>query len=104
MLMVLDEFFDTSSTNHYSLEYLKHRKSKMHQIEIRFKGRINPQWSEWFGGLTICHIEGDEMVLTGNVEDQAALYGIISHLRDLGLQLISVSSMEIRENSHEHKK
>ena len=74
----------------------------MHQVEIHFKGRINQQWSEWFGGLTICHTGGDEMVLTGRVEDQAALYGIISHLRDLGLQLISVSSTEIRETAHEH--
>ena len=74
----------------------------MQHIEIHFKGRINQQWSDWFGGLTICHTGGDEMVLTGRVVDQAALYGIISHLRDLGLQLISVNSQEIKEDSHEH--
>ncbi len=74
----------------------------MQHIEIHFKGRINRQWSEWFGGLTICHTVGDETVLTGPVADQAALYGIISRIRDLGLQLISVSSKEIEGDSLEH--
>ncbi len=73
----------------------------MQQIEIRVKGRINQQWSEWFGGLTISHSGTDETVLTGLVPDQAALYGIISRLRDLGLQLTSVNSEEILEEAHE---
>jgi predicted mannosyl-3-phosphoglycerate phosphatase (HAD superfamily) len=74
----------------------------MQHVEIRVKGQINQQWSEWFGGLTICHSGRDETVLTGPMPDQAALYGVISHLRDLGLQLISVSSKEIKEDSHEY--
>jgi hypothetical protein len=71
----------------------------MLNIEIRIKGHIKEQWSEWFGGLTIDHSDPDETVLTGCVPDQAALYGIISRLRDLGLQLISLSSQEIHENN-----
>jgi hypothetical protein len=71
----------------------------MQQIEIRFKGQINKQWSEWFGGLTISHSDLDETILTGLVPDQAALYGIISRLRDLGLELASVSSRKLEENS-----
>jgi hypothetical protein len=73
----------------------------MLQVEIHFKGLLNEKWSEWFGGLTINHSEPDETFLTGLVVDQAALYGIISRLRDLGLQLTSVSSEEVKENSHE---
>ena len=73
----------------------------MQHIEIRVKGHINQQWSEWFGGLTINHSDPDETVLTGFVPDQAALYGIIARLRDLGLQLTSVSSEEIQEEDHE---
>ena len=76
----------------------------MLQVEIRVKGQINKQWSEWFGGLTISHSDPDESVLTGLVPDQAALYGIISRLRDLGLRLSSVSSEEIEEDSHERNK
>jgi len=71
----------------------------MQHIEIRIKGQINEQWSEWFAGLTINHSDLDETILTGNVADQAALYGIISQLRDLGLKLTSLSSEELKENS-----
>lgn len=67
----------------------------MLQVEIRFKGEISKQWSEWFGGLAISHSDLGETVLTGTVDDQSALYGIISRMRDLGLQLTLVSSEEI---------
>jgi len=73
----------------------------MLKIEIHFKGKISKQWSEWFSGLTISHTDFDETVLSGLVTDQSALYGIISRLRDLGLQLASVSSEEIEEVPHE---
>ncbi len=72
----------------------------MHRIEIHFKGQINPKWQEWFGDFTIRQSKLDDMVLSGVVADQAALYGVISHLRDLGLELISVASMEVREEPH----
>jgi hypothetical protein len=72
----------------------------MLQVEIRFKGQINEQWSEWFGGLTISYSSPDETILTGYIQDQSALYGIISRLRDLGLELASVSSQKVRENVH----
>jgi hypothetical protein len=73
----------------------------MHKVEIHIKGQINEKWSGWFGGLTISHPDPDETVLTGLVVDQAALYGIISRLRDLGLQLNSVSSEEIEKETDE---
>jgi len=76
----------------------------MQQIEIHVKGHINQQWSEWFGGLTISHSTPNETVLIGLVPDEAALYGIISRLRDLGLKLTSLSSMEITENQNERAK
>jgi hypothetical protein len=67
----------------------------MQQIKIHIKGIIDQQWLGWFDSLAINHLNYNETVLTGFVIDQAALYGIISHLRDLGLELISVSSSEI---------
>ena len=74
----------------------------MQRVEIRIKGRINEQWSEWLGGLTISHSDPEATVLTGLVQDQAALYGIISRLRDLGLQLSAVNSEEAEEDSNGH--
>ena len=74
----------------------------MQQVEIRVKGCINEEWSEWLGGLTVSHSGPAETVLTGRVQDQAALYGIISRLRDLGLELSAVSSEETGEDSDDH--
>lgn len=62
------------------------------RVEIRIKGKLNPNWSEWFGDLTIRQSATGETVLHGFVPDQAALYGIIARLRDLGLALISIQS------------
>jgi hypothetical protein len=59
-------------------------------FEIRIKGHIDEHWSDWFAGLEITHPEQDETVLTGAVNDQAALYGLLAKLRDLGLALVSV--------------
>ena len=67
----------------------------MLKLEIRIKGELNEQWSEWFDGLTIYHSDPGMTVLTGQVRDQAAIYGLVSRLRDLGLTLISLNCEEI---------
>jgi hypothetical protein len=63
----------------------------MQQVEIRVKGQIDEHWSEWFEGLTITHTGQGETALTGTVVDEAAMYGLLSKIRDLGLQLLSVT-------------
>ncbi|MCP4415676.1 MAG: hypothetical protein GY805_03575 [Chloroflexi bacterium] len=63
-----------------------------HTYKIRVQGRIDPQWSDWFDAFTITPI-GDESLLTGLVADQAALHGLISKIRDLGLPLLCVQQM-----------
>jgi hypothetical protein len=62
----------------------------MQNVEIRVQGQIDRHWSDWLGGLTITHTDQNETVLTGPVVDQAALYGLLAKLRDLGLPLLSV--------------
>jgi hypothetical protein len=66
----------------------------MQQVEIRVKGCIDERWSEWLEGLRIAHTGQDETVLSGEVVDQAALYGLIAKLRDLGLPLLTMNSVE----------
>jgi hypothetical protein len=59
--------------------------------EIRLKGHLEPRWADWFDGLTLTQ-EGDgTTVLSGSVADQAALYGLLGKVRDLGLPLIAVN-------------
>ena len=69
----------------------------MLQAEIRVKGQIDEHWSEWFEEFEIEHTDQDETILTGDVADQSALYGLIAKLRDLGLPLISVDSVEVED-------
>jgi hypothetical protein len=66
----------------------------MLDVEVRIKGHIAPHWSDWFAGLTVTQTD-DETLLTGEVLDQAALYGLLARVRDLGLSLLSVSSVEM---------
>ena len=59
----------------------------MQNVEIRVEGIIDQHWSEWLEGLEIIHEGADETLLSGQVVDQATLYGILKKLRDLGLKL-----------------
>ncbi len=60
--------------------------------EIKVKGHLDPRWSEWFGGLQLTHLEGDLTLLSGSLADQSALHGLLEHIRDFNLTLVSVSS------------
>ena len=62
--------------------------------EIRLKGHLAERWAYWFEGLTITLEDNGDTLLTGPVIDQAALHGLIKKVRDLGLPLISVISVE----------
>ncbi len=63
--------------------------------QIRLRGHLGPQWAEWFGGLAVTPQEDGDTLLTGPVVDQAALYGLLKKVRDLGLPLISVNCGEL---------
>ena len=62
--------------------------------QIRLKGHLSPHWAEWFEGLTITLEEGGNTILTGSVVDQTALHGLLKKVRDLGMPLLSVNSVE----------
>ena len=62
--------------------------------QIRVKGHLGRQWTDWFEGLTITLEEGGDTLLTGPVVDQAALHGLLRKVRDLGIPLISASRVK----------
>ena len=62
--------------------------------QIRVKSHLSPDWKNWFDGLTIAIEENGDTLLTGPVIDQAALYGLLKKVRDLGMPLISVNPVE----------
>jgi len=58
--------------------------------QIRIEGHLRREWTDWFEGLTITLEEDGNTLLTGAVVDQAALYGLLKKVRDLGMPLVSV--------------
>lgn len=64
--------------------------------QIRVEGQLDCSWADWFGGMTIVLQANGDTVLTGAVVDQAALYGVLKQVRDLGMTLVSVN----RVNPH----
>jgi hypothetical protein len=58
--------------------------------QIRIKGHLSREWTDWFDGLTITLEDNGETLLTGPVVDQAALHGVLKKVRDVAMPLISV--------------
>ena len=69
------------------------KKTSMPQefYQITVKGHLNPNWADWFDGLTITPLPNGTTVISGPVVDQAALHGVLRKVRDLGMLLISVT-------------
>jgi hypothetical protein len=66
--------------------------------QIRVKGNLEPQWSEWFDSLTLTQPVEGQTLLVGSVADQPALYGILTKILNLGLPLLSVVRLEDEES------
>ena len=62
--------------------------------QIRIKGHLGRQWTNWFEGLTITLEDNGDTILTGPVADQAALHGLLRKVRDLGMPLISATRVK----------
>ncbi len=64
----------------------------MVHVEVRIRETMDSNWQEWFEGFVISYTDQGETILAGTVPDQAALYGLVAKLRDLGLPLVSINS------------
>ena len=63
-------------------------------FQIRIEGHLDPQWTGWFSSLTVTLEENGYTLLTGPVADQAALFGLLKKIRDLGMSLVSINRVE----------
>jgi hypothetical protein len=69
--------------------------------EIQVEGNLDSRWSEWFGGMDMMQVETEKglTIMTGPMQDQAALHGLLGKVRDLGLVLVSVRRVGDEMNS-----
>ena len=67
------------------------------RYQIRIEGQLDPHWSRWFDGFELIHPSDGSTVLTGQVTDGAALFGLIERVRDAGLTLLSVNRLDDTE-------
>ena len=69
------------------------KKTSMSQefYQITVKGHLNPNWANWFDGLTITPLPNGTTAISGPIVDQAALHGVLRKVRDLGVPLLSVT-------------
>jgi len=65
--------------------------------EILVRGQLHPRWLAWFQGMQAENTTSGSTRLTGVLADQAALYGVLAQIRDLGLELISLQQLENQE-------
>jgi hypothetical protein len=70
------------------------------RYRIRIRGHLDPAWSTWFDSLTVAHADDGTTELAGSLVDQAALFGLLARLRDLGatLLLIELLTFDHRES------
>jgi len=72
--------------------------------QIRIKGHLKYDWSDWFGDLSIVREADGDTLLTGMVIDQAALYGLLKKVRNAGMLLLSVNSVHLDQVDESHTK
>jgi hypothetical protein len=65
--------------------------------EIRVKGHLDDALARQFDGLVISNAEGGEAVISGRIQDQAALQGVLNQIANLGLALISVNAVSSKD-------
>ncbi len=62
--------------------------------EIWVGGALDVSWSDWFAGMAVEAVplpDGRPATrLRGRLPDQAALWGLLSRIRDMNLELISL--------------
>jgi hypothetical protein len=81
------------STPHASTE--DHHKPECY--EIRLKGHLDVRWADQFEHMSFTHESDGTTILAGPLVDQAALYGLLRKVRDLGLPLLAVNQVDLKQ-------
>jgi len=71
------------------------------RYEIRIQGILDPCWSEWLESPNMSYTTTGETILSCEIQDQAALHGLLAKIRDMNMKLIAVNRIEFRTGQHE---
>ena len=82
---------------------LKTNPGQLIVYQIRIKGHLGRQWTDWFEGLIITLEDNGETLLTGPVVDQAALRGLLTKVWDLNLTLLSVTRVKSKNRKEQDR-
>lgn len=63
------------------------------KAKIKIQGHLDKKWKDWFDGMDISY-ENSHTIISGNITDEAYMYGILNKIRDLNLKLISINPIE----------
>ena len=63
------------------------------RYQIQVRGTLDSHWSRWFDGMAIASDANGDTLLIGSLPDQAALFGVLHRIRDLGLVLLAVGRL-----------
>jgi hypothetical protein len=69
--------------------------------EIKIKGQIDAAWSDWFENMQINLLQEGDTLLSGSLVDQSMLHGLLERIRDLNLELLSVSKVSDDANQND---
>ena len=73
------------------MEPIDHTQPSTIRYRIRIKGKLDERWAQWFDGMRVGYVDAvGETTLSGALPDQTALHGLLTKIRDLNLDLISV--------------
>jgi hypothetical protein len=73
------------------------------QYQIRIRQTLDETWNEWFAPLAIRRESDGSTLLSGNFADQTALHSVLNKIRNLNLELLSVTYIESTEHTDETK-
>jgi hypothetical protein len=63
-----------------------------YRVRVLVGGTLSASWSAVFGAVTLSDERDGTTLMSGVLDDQAALHGLLDAVRDLGLALVSIEA------------
>lgn len=71
------------------------------RYRIELEGILPEEWADWLGNSSLAHTPVGQTVLTGDLADQAALHGLLTRIRDLGIPILLIARLNCKQQEYE---